>query len=121
MMSDELLELEESDFDLLDELPVCGCGNSEMVYGLYRDMLRTMADADGVPSHEDMLSIVGGDERLFYVAAYVLDDIEATEHGGSIWGAWITEKGCRLLAVLDRYAESGFDATPVLSEEDSDA
>lgn len=53
---------------------------------------------DGKP-HRDMLSVVGDDERLFYVAAYVLDDIEASEHGGSIWGAWITEKGSRLLAV----------------------
>lgn len=113
-MSDELLELEESDFDLLEELPVCGCGNPEMVYGLYQGMLRVMEDADGVPSHGEMLSIVGGDTRLFYVAAYVLDDIEATEHGGSIWGAWITEKGCRLLAVLDRYEESGFKATPTV-------
>jgi hypothetical protein len=60
----------------------------------------------------DRLAATDGDERLFYVVAGVLDGMDCIEHGGSIVHSWATDKGRRLLGLLDRYAESGYEATP---------
>jgi hypothetical protein len=43
-VSDDLLELAADEFDLLNELPVCGCGRPEMAFAVYRSVL---ADAVG--------------------------------------------------------------------------
>lgn len=40
----------------------------------------------------------------FYVLFYVLDKLELTEHGFSIYGSWLSEKGKDVLTVL-RYLE----------------
>ena len=37
---------------------------------------------------------------------YVLDHNGFTEHGNSIGGCWITDKGRRLLTVLDAWHDS---------------
>lgn len=114
-MADEDFVLSEDDFNLLHALPVCGCGVPGTVYDLYRRQLRVTArtdDRDDWPTFGDRVDAADGNETLFYVVAYVLDHIEATEHGGGIGGAWLTDKGRRLLAILDRYAEVGYDAVP---------
>lgn len=118
MASDELLELTEADFDLLDELPICGCGRSALAVETYHKLLTAAADfADESPTAPaepapDPFEPTDGNETLFYVAAGVLDRIEATEHGTSIHFAWITDKGRRLLALLEQWAESSYEATP---------
>lgn len=118
---DNLFELNEKDFDLLHEVPVCGCGTPGVVWELYRAQLNVTplggglpgySDEDDFPFHEERVAAAQGNEALFYVVAYVLDHIEATEHGGNISGAWLTEKGLRLRGILDRYAEAGWDAMP---------
>lgn len=115
-MDGKYLELSEEDFDLLDEVPLCGCGLPEGVLRLYHDQLKVTAraypDSPDWPDYRDRVDAADGIEKLFHVVAYVLDAIEATEHGGNVSGAWLTDKGKRLLAILDRYAEVGFDATP---------
>lgn len=111
-MNDEFLELSNDDLDLLLDVPVCGCGRPDLAWAVYRAVLAdAVAASDGVWS-TDRMAAANGDETLFYVVAGVLDSIEATEHGGSIGGAWATEKGRRLLAILDRFAESDYEATP---------
>jgi len=94
-MEDRFLELDKPDFDLLHELPVCGCGQPELAFSVYRSLLRAYHVA------------------TFYLVGGVLDRLGAIEHGTSLDGAWLIEKGGRLLAILDRYAESQFEATPV--------
>lgn len=109
----EFLELSKSDFDLYMEMPVCGCGYMGEVYDIYRTLLRT-ADSEltGWPTREERLAPFDGNEVLYDLAAGVLDHIGATEHGGSITYAWITDKGRQLLSILDRYAASDYDAMP---------
>ena len=103
--------LSRADAELMWSLPVCGCGNPELAYDVYRRVLASTPAAYGTraadepwPTWEDRLAPVNGDETLFYVVAGVLDSIGATEHGGSIGGAWRTDKGERLLLLLTQHA-----------------
>lgn len=118
MTDPDMWELSEPDFNLLNSLPVCGCGRPELAYEAYRKVLATAVRAadrnQEFPSWAERIADTDDDERLFYVVAYVLDDIEATEHGGNISGAWATDKGSRLLALLDQYAASGYDSIPCM-------
>ena len=105
-------ELSIDDHDLLTDVPVCGCGNPEQLYDLYRTVLR----ATPTPGSDDYR--YGPAERapdldplLWEVVNGVLDDIRATEHGGNIWGCWLTKRGERLLAILDDYAQN-YDRIP---------
>ena len=43
---------------------------------------------------------------LLQFMMYVLDRNGLTEHGGSIGGCWLTDKGRRLLTVLDAWHDS---------------
>lgn len=43
-----------------------------------------------------------------YFVLYLLDHWDLTEHGGSVGGSWLSEKGRDVLAVLRLEAEDGF-------------
>ena len=106
-MMDDYWDITREELDLLCELPVCGCGRPAEVYDLYRSVLRAFVErGDAVGA--------AGDERMFYVVAYVLDHIDAIEHGGAVTYAWPTVKGERLLCLLDQYAED-YDRTPAVT------
>lgn len=117
MNSETEFVLSEEDFTLLEQLPICGCGRPGLVLDHYRHLLHLTdwgvnRESDGPPGFEALLGLAGGNETLLYLSAYVLDHIKATEHGGGVGGAWITDKGKRLLEILDRYEATGYDATP---------
>jgi hypothetical protein len=112
-VTDDLLVLNEDDFNLLDELPVCGCGIPRLALETYHKALAAaVAFGDDGETGPNPFEPTDGDETLFYIVAGVLDQIEATEHGGTIHWAWATDKGRRLLVLLDRWAESGYEARP---------
>lgn len=97
-------------------LPVCGCGLPELAYEIYRKVLASTPAAYGTrtedepwPTWEQRLEPVNGDETLFYIVAGVLDHMRATEHGGSVGGAWRTDKGERLLLLLNQHAAWGYE------------
>lgn len=120
-MSDDPVywELSKEDYNLIEELPVCGCGSPNLAYDVYRRILAASAAFHDNPSQDapGPYAATNGNEALFYVVAGVLDHIEATEHGGTIHYAWLTDKGRRLLALLVEWAESGYEATPFGSPE----
>lgn len=112
----EYWEVSQEDAELLWSLPVCGCGNPELAYEAYRGVLAATPAAydrrsqdEPWPTWEQRLAPVDGNETLFYVVAGVLDDMGATEHGGSLGGAWRTAKGERLLSLLDQHAVWGYE------------
>lgn len=112
MSGPEFWNLSKSDADLLYEVPVCGCGNPEKAYELYRVELRSSGPE--WPDWPERLAPFGGSRPFWQVVAYVLDDIGATEHGGSISYAWRTEKGERLLLLLNQFAAWGYEPTPCI-------
>lgn len=50
------------------------------------------------------------DDGVRFLLMYWLDRLELTEHGGSVEGAWLTEKGGAVLEALAREEEDDFEA-----------
>ena len=70
----------------------CGCGIPAYVLRGFRDTLRGQ--------QEDKLA---DNEMQIYL--YILNKDEYLEHGSSIFGSWLTQKGKALLTLLDAWYE----------------
>ena len=114
-----------------EELKWCGCGNPEEALGFMRDVLGIMkARSDenklGEPyngsAHERRtkeLDALLGDGPLGLSYRYMLDALGLTEHGGSVYGSWLTDKGKDILALLsDRDLDEAMEdeSNPLLGE-----
>jgi hypothetical protein len=70
------------------ELGWCGCGSHEDVDAWMLAYLRSRAgDEWPKPQPEGVSEDAAG------LLAYMADDLGWTEHGGSIYGAWLTDEG----------------------------
>ena len=75
----------------------CGCG----VPAAAADWLRQALEAH--PAWEKQgaqRAVWGNDQGQAYVLRYLLDHAGLKTHGGSVHGAWLTERGERVLAAL---------------------
>lgn len=108
MIDDEIVYVSAEDLALWERLPVCGCGQPDLVYAAYHRILKDpVCPVDAEPA----------DRLLFGIVAGVLDSIDAIEHGGGIFYSWRTPTGDRLLAVFDRLADGyDYDALVVAEE-----
>jgi hypothetical protein len=90
------------------KLKWCGCGRPEAVLAFLRDVLQAISDFHtaewGTPELEAALaremSLLPSDNPLALGFRYMLDALGLTEHGGSIFGAWLTEEGRYTLSIL---------------------
>lgn len=105
------------DYYMYEELNLCGCGSPEFTYSAIREYLHIREDwyknrikYDGVlQRYKKNLHIDDNDSLqsgLLQFMMYILDHKGFTEHGGSIGGCWITDKGRRLLTVLDAWNDA---------------
>ena len=102
---------------MFDVLHLCGCGNPEDTYEAIRRYLHIRKlrhenkdiTWDGIKEqYKTQLCIdVDNDTEhgVLQFMMYVLDHYDFTEHGSSIGGCWLTEKGEMLLTVLDAWHE----------------
>lgn len=114
------------------ELNFCGCGNPEDAYDLVGTVLglleenREQDDADpekfafypdsarmkrGKAFREATKEYIGGNDGTFNLIMYLLGHVDLTEHGGSIYGSWITKKGRHYLSLMNRYQWDDVDQT----------
>jgi hypothetical protein len=90
----------------VDEM-YCGCGTPGEALKTIHDLLRA------APFHENRAAVeailpTSGVEMLVLGS---LDRADLIEHGSSIAGSWLTEKGQRVLSILDQVsAAEGYDA-----------
>ena len=77
-----------------DDLPFCGCGYYRGRIELVRDVLRDC------PLYENGAR-AKYDSPLAEWLLCMLDNAELIDHGTSIGRSWITDKGQRLLAILN--------------------
>lgn len=125
-----LISVSDEDLDLWCKLPVCGCGNPDVLLAVYHSVLRTVpkGGADDwltADQRREQASLnmqmacdkhglnVGADgeidQVLYDVVLNVLDHMRCTEHGGSIGYCWLEPKGQRLLAMLDQLEATSYD------------
>jgi hypothetical protein len=79
---------------ICDDVGDCGCGYTEGRLEVLRQVLRDC------PLYEDE-RWRKYDSPLAEWLLCVMTNADLLEHGGSVGGSWITDKGKRLLAVLD--------------------
>jgi len=70
---------------------------------------------DNREAYEVIFRLLGMDERpgLAYGYLYMLDVLELTEHGGTVGGCWLTDKGKEVLTAIREFV-------PVMQEEEHD-
>lgn len=77
----------------------CGCDTPEAVDVMMRAYLATMrTDAFPRPRPE------GVDDGAWMLLRYMADGLGWTEHGTTVGGAWLTDKGAAVLARMDELA-----------------
>ena len=102
------------DYYSYDVLRLCGCGCPNDTLDVIRKYLHIRKDwKDNKCDYDEVqqrykteLNIDDQDDiqwGLLQFMAYILDDRGFTEHGSSIGGCWLTEKGEMYLTVLDAW------------------
>ena len=76
--------------EIMDMFGFCGCGRPEVFVEQLRQYLKLV---------EAKSDVAASDYYAPYM--YLADKAGLTEHGGSVLGAWITDKGKELLKRLD--------------------
>jgi hypothetical protein len=93
---------------IYDQLHNCGCGHHKERLALVRQVLRDC------PLHDDERWRAYDTPAAEWLLC-VMSDADLIEHGGTVSGSWITDKGKRLLTVFENPAawESLTDDGPV--------
>lgn len=108
--------IEESLKEFYHEIGLCGCGNPEFTYEVIRQILNIQSKRfDSAETYKERqkhfsdLCNSSMDNENYYgliqFVLYILDDKGFLEHGGSIGGAWLSEKGTIYLDLLNVWTE----------------
>lgn len=84
----------------------CGCGQPAQALSSLRELLALHPLYDHRAEFERLIP----DEGLQYLMLYTLDHFDLSEHGGSVGGAWLTDKGRAVLEALEREMPDDFEA-----------
>ncbi len=82
-------------------LGICGCGDPSDTINLVGESLQIISDnSDGETweVYNRRMKALLGNERSFLLMLYFLDKEGLAEHGGSVFGCWLTSKGHSFLA-----------------------
>lgn len=94
-----------------DDLGMCGCGLPDEAYNLVRDLLSL------APLYEEsrwrLAETLTGGGAAGHIILSSLDRASLLEHGSSLNGAWLTDKGAWCLAAMrlveyDEMAQVGY-------------
>lgn len=82
----------------------CGCGQTYQGFKVYYDFLKHM------PNYEDSNKIYLDssypDIEVRTFILWSLSNQDLIEHGSTIYGSWLTEKGKRILRLLEYYMKT---------------
>jgi hypothetical protein len=122
-MIEKLKRVDESDFPYKDEngvhwsskksylqqefLDFYGCGSPDAAMVFIRDVLSLIKNGNGWGNPE--IEALLPNEGIYHFVFYVLDHKGFIEHGTSIGGSWITDKGKELLVDIEWCIENEKD------------
>lgn len=81
-----------------EDFNFCGCGMPDETRDWLADVLRTIDDRPGREAIQEV--IMSNPDALKHLVLYFLDAVELTEHGTSVSGCWLTNKGKEALATF---------------------
>jgi hypothetical protein len=87
------------------QLKFCGCGEPKHVHAFTIECLKTfdIEHPRPVGAIDAIAALVTADpEAAAYFIAYTLDQLCLTEHGGSVGGAWLTDRGKQFVEIGPR-------------------
>jgi hypothetical protein len=84
----------------------CGCGMPEAAA---KALLRLL-QLHPLYEHQAEIHEMLPDDGVRHLLFYQLDALDLTEHGGSVGGAWLTDKGKEVRAALEAEASTAFEA-----------
>ena len=87
---------------VVDELHICGCGCPEQTYKVIHD---AMKDAENK-------EIIRNGTGYYDFLIYQLNYMGFLNHGITIYGSWVTEKGQLLMKALDEMYKYGYNYLP---------
>lgn len=127
-MIEKLKKVDDSEYPYLDDegtshrsksdylqqncLNSCGCGDPNSAMKIVRDTLQyciDWKDKKGVYIDWLVKNVFGGIEGAAYFVLYFLDHNGYTEHGSSVHGSWLTDKGEELLGDINWCLENEKD------------
>lgn len=103
---------------ILQSFNLCGCGSPEECLAYIRDVLKLQSELSSVvyaasdrlgPNSKEYKAVYDSWKaegealmgRSYYYTLYCLTRDDLLEHGGSVGGSWLTDKGAMLLADLN--------------------
>lgn len=102
LSQDNYMEMEDNEEFLtsffVEAFGFCGCGCLSMSIKFVRDILNCYEDDEEEGWYAPHLKLdkakeVCGNDNITDFMLHWLDTEELTEHGGSVYGSWLTEKG----------------------------
>jgi hypothetical protein len=84
----------------------CGCGSPDAA----ADTLRIILTLHPLHSNREAFETLVPNDGVQHLLLYTLDHFDLTEHGGSVGGGWLTEKGKAVLAALEREKADDYEA-----------
>ena len=80
---------------LYSTLELCGCGSPEENYIFLASCLEATSDKyPNIIDYKKVRAIVlENPETVTELVLHLLDAAELTEHGGSVYGSWLTDRG----------------------------
>ena len=104
------------EYDIIHELGICGCAKPYAAYEEVHKMLKRVIDP-GRSAYPPTEWIVPECEYEGYVLfmAYILNDKGFLDHGTSIYGSWLTNKGKLLLKALDEFEKYDYEWDNVIN------
>lgn len=77
----------------------CGCGSPTAAY----EALCRLLELHPLYDHRDEVkAFFNNNTGLEMLVLYMLDHLDLTEHGGSVGGGWLTDKGKAVMEALQR-------------------
>jgi hypothetical protein len=81
---------------------LCGCGSPEDVHQMLIDCLTAVCDGElsTIIDYKKVVEIIKANpETMAQFVLHFLDKVNLTEHGGSVYGSWLTERGKQFVEV----------------------
>ena len=88
---------------VIDDLPLCGCGRHDAILAEIGNVLRSAKPPYYLVEWEPPAEFgsLGGELLLHAMSSRA----DLLEHGGSVYGSWLTERGQRFLSLLDAHPD----------------
>lgn len=86
---------------LHNDMPSCGCGDPAAADRLVIDLLTVFADW-APDRHQRVEALIGGTDGAQQIVLAAIDHAELTEHGSTVWGSWLTDRGKWVLWAVEQ-------------------